>query len=129
MEKILNFIITQPSWAIIILLVCYTIVREIGIKNILSLIRGTQKEKYPKLETGQLEIMQELHNQNKILAQQNEKFATNHALHEIPDIKKSVDRMEIKIDKVVEKLDEYGNRLTILETINKVEGDSKLKNK
>ncbi len=102
MQKILDFIITQPSWAIIILLVIGVVIREIGIKNILGLIRGTQKEKYPKLENNHLEIMQELHKQNIILAKQNETFATNHSMHEIPDIKKSVDRMEKTLDNVVE---------------------------
>lgn len=102
MKEVVNFIIEQPSWAIIILLVCFTIVREIGIKNILALIRGTQKEKYPKLENYHIEIMSEIHKQNLILAQQNEKFATNHALHEIPDIKSSVDRIEKTLYNVVE---------------------------
>ena len=102
MQKIFDFIITEPSWAIIILLVLIIAIREIGIKNLLSLIRGTQKEKYPKLETGHLEIMQELHKQNLVLAQQNEKFATNHALHEIPDIKVDVTEIKKTLTTVVE---------------------------
>lgn len=112
--KILDFIIKEPSWTIIILLVCYTIVREIGIKNILGLIRGTQKEKYPKLEDGHLEIMKELHKQNQILANQNEKFATNHALHEIPDIKKSVDRIEKTLEGVVAIQTKQGQDIAVL---------------
>lgn len=102
MEKIIDFVIKEPAWAIIILLVIIVAVREIGIKNILGLIRGTQKEKYPLLESGQLEIMQELHKQNVILAEQNKTFAINHSMHEIPDIKESVGRIEKTLEGVVE---------------------------
>lgn len=102
MEKIIDFIIKEPAWAIIILLVIIVAVREIGIKNILGLIRGTQKEKYPLLQSGHLEIMQELHKQNIILAEQNKTFATNHSMHEIPDIKESVGRIEKTLEGVVE---------------------------
>lgn len=102
MEKVLNFIIEKPSYAIIILLVIIIAIREIGIKNILGVIRGTQKEKYPKLEGAHVEIMQELHKQNQILSEQNKKFATNHSMHEIPDIKADVGDIKKTLDKVVD---------------------------
>lgn len=102
MKEIITFIITNPAYAIIIALVIIIAIREIGIKNILGLIRGTQKEKYPKLEMGQIEIMKELHKQNQVLAQQNQTFLENHSLHEIPHILGSVDRIEKTLDSVVE---------------------------
>ncbi len=125
MEKILNFIIVNPSYAIIIALVLIIAIREIGIKNIfgiLGAIRGTTKQIPPVIKDNHLEVMQELHKQNQILFEQNKVFSTNHSMHEIPDIKKSVDRMELKLDRLFERMDEHGNRLTELETINRVEG-------
>ncbi len=105
MEKVLTFIIENPAWAIIILLVIYLFLREFGVKNIFKVvttIRGTQEKKYPELEKSHLEIMQELHKQNITLAEQNRKFATNHALHEIPDIKADVGEIKKTLSTVVE---------------------------
>jgi hypothetical protein len=103
--QILDFIIKNPTYAIILILVILLFIKDIGIKNIfiaLKLIRGTQNEKYPALKDDHIEIMQELHNQNKVLAQQNEKFATNHMMHEIPDIKKDVTDIKKALNGVVE---------------------------
>jgi len=116
MKEIITFITTQPSWTIIILLVLYIILEKFGIINVMNLIRGTQNKKYPKLEHEHIEIMQVLHDQNKMLAQQNEKFATNHALHEIPDIKKEVSEIKIDLKEVIKVQTEQGlNIATLLE--------------
>lgn len=132
MNTVLTFIVENPSYAIIIALVLIIAVREIGIKNIfgiLGAIRGQQKQIPPVIKDNHLEVMQELHKQNQILFEQNAKFATNHAMHEIPDIKKSVDRMEGKLDKLFERMDEHGNRLTAIETAQKVEDKIKKEQK
>jgi hypothetical protein len=116
MTEIITFVTTQPSWTIIILLVIYIILEKFGIINVMNLIRGTQKKKYPKLEEGHMEIMQVLHDQNKVLAQQNEKFATNHMMHEIPDIKKEVSEIKTDLKEVIKVQIEQGiNIATLLE--------------
>lgn len=117
MDNILNFILTQPSWTIIIILVVLLFVKDIGIKNIfrvLGLIRGIQKDKGVEVSDNHLELMSELHKQNQILAQQNEKFATNHALHEIPDIRASVGRIEKTLEGVVEIQTQQGKDIAVL---------------
>lgn len=117
MEKILNFILTEPSWTIIIILVILLFVKDFGIKNIfrlLGIIRGIQKEKGVETSDNHLELMQELHKQNQILAKQNETFATNHSMHEIPDIKKSVDRIEKTLDGVVAIQTKQGQDIAVL---------------
>lgn len=117
MEKIIDFITNNPSYAIILLLILYIILEKFGVVNIMKLIRGTQEEKYPKLEKSHIEIIEEIHKQNLILSQQNEKFATNHSMHEIPDIKKSVDRIEKTLDGVVEIQREQGLDISRLKAL------------
>ncbi|MCK9370998.1 hypothetical protein M0R04_13895 [Candidatus Dojkabacteria bacterium] len=100
MDKILDFIINNPAYAVILSLSIILFVREFGVKNILSIIRGSQKRKNIETTDNHLEVMKELHEQNKVLAEQNRVFLTNHSMHEIPDILKSVDRIEAKVNDI-----------------------------
>lgn len=102
--QIFDFITTEPALTVIILLVIYIVIREIGIKNIFSIlgaIRGTQKEKYPEIKDDHMKLLAEFTTINKTLAAQNEKFATNHALHEIPDIKRDVTEIKGELKGIV----------------------------
>lgn len=111
MEKLIDFITNNPSYAIIILLVLYIILEKLGIVNVMNIIRGTQIKKYPELKNEHLEIMEELHKQNKVLSAQNEKFATNHSMHEIPDIKVNVEKINDKLDRFLDVQIDQGKEI------------------
>lgn len=76
-------------------------------KDLLKKIFGTQKEKYPELK----EFMAKT---NQVFAQ-NEKLLTNHFNHEIPDMVRSINRIEEKLDTVQVDVSSLGQRISHIE--------------
>lgn len=73
-------------------------------KGILSSIKGTQQEKYPKLEHG-VSVAEQVAEQLSILINGQEKMMGNH-LHELPEMAETIRRLDMKSDKIIEILTE-----------------------
>lgn len=91
MHEIITFAQSASPLAVIALL-AIIIFELTGGKGVINKIRGTQKEKYPSIEEY-LKKMAEL-------AKQNETLLENHFKHEIPDMVKSINRIETKVDDI-----------------------------
>lgn len=99
-KEILDFATTASPIATIALLVCIVgvlVFRLIVDKPLLQGLFSTgkkisdvQDEKYPELKKH-LEYLEELYGENK-------KFQENHSMHEIPEIVKTIARIENKIE-------------------------------
>lgn len=103
MEQILQFAQSVSPIGVIALLVI-VILQLLNGKNILGKIRGTQQEKYPKLEQD-IEIMETL------------KQITENHLHELPEMKNDIKEIKVVVDKISGKIETYGNRIIRLETL------------
>lgn len=108
-ETLFEFAKNSSPWTAMVLALVI-IIQLLGGKRILKRIRGTQAEKYPELAEMFL-TMKALEGQNKTLLE-------NHFKHEIPDLVRTVDRIEEKVDTIK---DDHGNRLTRLETLIKLD--------
>ena len=73
----------------------------------MSKIRGTQEEKYPVLEEHYRKIQTHLNEIDFAYAEQ-KKFRENHSMHEIPEIRDTINRIEIKMDRMSEKQEAQG---------------------
>lgn len=72
-------------------------------KNLMSLIKGNQEEKYPQLD-GFMTAISNLTAQNEVLLE-------NHFKHEIPDMGSALVRIEQKNDKMIEILTQINTKL------------------
>ena len=106
MNEILQFA-TQATPLMIIALLVIVVFQLVGGKNVINKIRGTQKEKYPELKDEHLKIME-------AFVAQNEKFATNHMMHEIPDIKKEVSEIKQDLKSVIAVQTDQGLKIATL---------------
>ena len=110
MEKLLNFLENPTSNATLIIVVALIVVapnipyiaKYIPILNKIFKISDTQDEKYPQVLQG-IEIMKKL-----------DKIADNH-LHELPDMKRAVDRIEEKLDDIYRISSSHGERISKIE--------------
>lgn len=114
MESLLTFLENPTSNAVIIIVVIAFAVRDIPavaryipfFKKV-NKISDVQDEKYPQIEKMLRQI--EKSHQDIIT------FQTNHSMHEIPEIVKKLDKMDIKLDSVIEKQAEHGERISRIE--------------
>lgn len=110
MEKLLHFLENPTSNATLIVVVALIVIvpniryisKYIPILNKIFKISDVQDEKYPQVLQG-VEIIRKL-----------DKIADNH-LHELPDIKKSVDRIEVKMDELYKISSSHGERISKIE--------------
>ena len=103
MNEILAFAQSASPLGVIALLVI-VIFQLIGGKSVIDKIRGVQKDK--------AEILDE----NKVtLESLNQKITTiaNNHLHELPEMKRTIDKIATDVSFIK---DNYGNRLTAVET-------------
>lgn len=110
MAQIFNFLQNPTSNATLIIIVVVLVVipnikqiaQFIPIINKIFKISDIQDEKYPREEQS-LEIMKKL-----------DKIADNH-LHELPDMKKTIDRIEAKMDELYKVSSSHGERISKIE--------------
>lgn len=113
MEAILTFLTNVPTNAVLIVLALALILRDLPsiakylpFWNKVQKISDIQEKKYPMIEHTERmasQIEQMLTSQNTIME--------NHFKHEIPRINATLERIE-------DKLDLHGNRITRLEALN-----------
>ena len=112
MEAILSF--AQKATPLMILGVAvvslaFVIIQLVKGKDLLESIRGTQKEKYPKME--------EHYSQIETLIRQNETLLNNHFKHEIPEMVSSLSKIEGIVGGIQTEQQSQGQRLTRVETL------------
>lgn len=77
-------------------------------------ISDVQDEKYPEIQKH-LKKIEETYQDIKQKQDYIITFQTNHSLHEIPDIVKTLDKMDGKIDTLISKQAEHGERISRIE--------------
>lgn len=119
-HDIFTFLNNVPTNAVIVIVVLAFAARDIpGIAKFIPLFRkvdkisDTQDQKYPEMK-GMISAMAELTIQSKTLSSQNHALLQNHFKHEIPDMIRKIDKI---VEDVADIKQDYGNRLTRVETI------------
>lgn len=110
MEHLLSFLENPTSNATLIIIVAIVVIvpniryisKYIPVLNRIFKISDTQDEKYPQVIEG-IEIMKKL-----------DKIADNH-LHELPEMKRAVDRIETKMDELYKISSSHGERISKIE--------------
>ncbi len=113
METLLTFAQSASPLTTLTLVVIgllYVIIKTYKGENLISKISSTQDEKYPLL-------MEHIQRFNTLDAKL-EKIANNH-LHELPDMMKSITRIETQVNKIVEKQIVQGEEIAVLKATNK----------
>lgn len=103
MDEILQIATTISPIGVIFLLVI-VVLQLVNGKGLLYKIRGTQEEKYPKLEKG-VTVAEQVAQQLEILVTGQQKIMGNH-LHELPEMAEAIRRIDAKNDKIIEILTE-----------------------
>lgn len=98
-------------------LLVYVIYKLIIGEGFLNKIRGTQEEKYPVLDEHFNKIQKHLDEIDFAYAEQ-KKFRENHSMHEIPEIRDSINRIEGKVDKMAEMQYNQGLDIARLKALN-----------
>lgn len=117
MQEILSILNTATPFGVIALLVFIVYKLVVG-EDILGKIRGTQKEKYPTLEEHLDKIRKHMEEIDFVYAEQR-KFRENHSMHEIPEIRDTINRIETKVDKLTDIQIEQGKEVAVLKALNK----------
>ena len=107
MENILLFAKEISPLGVIALLVVVVFQLVKG-KDVINSIRGTQKTKYPVIETDILQLKSSITH----LTEQNTVLLENHFQHEIPEIMRSQERIEQTMMRLTDKI-EIGNSTLI----------------
>jgi len=100
MQDVLSILNTATPFGVIGLLVIVVYKLVVG-ENLMGKIRGTQEEKYPSLEDHFSKIQKHMEELDFVYAEQ-KKFRENHSMHEIPEIRDSINRIECKVDKMAD---------------------------
>lgn len=122
MESLWTFLTNPTPNATIIVIVALVLVipnidkisQYIPILKRQKKISDVQDEKYPELEKilGRIE---KSHEDIKKRQEYISTFQTNHRLHEIIDIKNMVNKIDGKIDVLIEKQSDHGERISRIE--------------
>ena len=120
MQEILSFANQASPLAILAIAVIglvYTIYKLSKNETVVSKISGVQDEKYPSLEAHYDKIQKHMDELDFVYAEQ-KKFRENHSLHEIPEIRDSINRIEIKVDKMADMQYNMGLDVARLKALN-----------
>lgn len=104
MQELLTFANTASPIAILGVItigLVWVIYKLSNGENFLSKISKTQDSKYPEMEDHFLKIQEHLNEIDFAYAEQ-KKFRENHSMHEIPEIRDSINRIEGKVDKMAD---------------------------
>jgi len=111
MESLIKFGNTASPLAILAIAVVglvYVVIKTYKGENKINKISDTQDIKYPSLEKHIAAITK--------LTAQNETLLENHFKHEIPEMMKTMDKIDQKVDKIDDKVTNMSDRLLVLET-------------
>lgn len=100
MEQFLSILNTATPFGVIGLLAIIIYQLIVG-KGFLSKVSEVQDIKYPALEDHYKKIQEHLEEIDFVYEEQ-KKFRTNHSMHEIPEIRDSINRIESKVDKMAD---------------------------
>jgi len=104
MKEIIEFAQTVSPLGVIAIL-AIIIFQLVDGKGLMKKIRGTQVDRTVNEAITLISLNSKI-----------DKIANNH-LHELPDMKKSIDRIEQKMDSMIEKSSSHGERISKLEGV------------
>lgn len=116
MQEVLSILNTATPFGVIGLLVVVVYQLVVG-KGYLSKVSTVQDVKYPELDEHLNKIQKHMEELDFVYAEQ-QKFRTNHSMHEIPEIRDSINRIEKKVDKLADMQYTMGLDVARLKALN-----------